>query len=557
MNLTIFLLSYVLIVFSVLGYGLLFQNVLKKTIDLNFEYSFLGALFFLIFLSYTTHFFISHNYIHNLIIFILGLIFFLIFFFKKKQLSTQYSKIIFSIFGILIVAFLTAKTHDDFSYYHFPYTYYLTQEKLIIGIGNLNHGFRTPSSIFYLNSLFYLPFVKFYFFQLGAILLLGASNLILILKMKNDYENKTYDFIFFLTLLSFLFINIFFYRISEHGTDRTAQILIFILLIEILSLFRNTILLEKFFTKIFILLGIIISLKAFYTLYLLLLFPVFFYLRKINFKKLAKIILKNFYFYIFILIGILLIIVNIFNSGCLLYPISFTCFSNFEWSLYQEATLMNDWYEQWSKGGAGPNFRVEDPENYIKGFNWVQNWIDVYFFNKVADFLAGLFFLIAIFFLIFYSKNKKKVNNNNFFWIYFILIILLFEWFYNHPSLRYGGYSLISLIIFIPFSTYISKFTINKYLKKKIIFLILISLIIFSGRNINRINKEIKKYDYDLISNPTYIILKNNHFRINLFISKLIENYENCDNINKTNCDNYDGISIGMKKNYYYLTKTK
>ena len=90
MNLTIFLLSYVLIVFSVLGYGLLFQNVLKKTIDLNFEYSFLGALFFLIFLSYTTHFFISHNYIHNLIIFILGLIFFLIFFFKKKQLSTQY-----------------------------------------------------------------------------------------------------------------------------------------------------------------------------------------------------------------------------------------------------------------------------------------------------------------------------------------------------------------------------------------------------------------------------------------------------------------------------------
>ena len=294
----------------------------------------------------------------------------------------------------------------------------------------------------------------------------------------------------------------------------------------------------------------------FETIYLLLLFPIFYYLRKINLKELTNIILKNFYFYIFLLIGILLVTVNIFNSGCALYPISFTCFSNFEWSLYKEANLMNDWYEQWSKAGAGPNFRVEDPENYIKGFNWVQNWIDIYFFNKVADLLAGLFFLIAIFFLVFYSKIKKKTNNNNFLWTYFILIILLFEWFYNHPSLRYGGYSLISLIIFIPFSIYISKFAIDKYFKKKIIFLILISLIIFTGRNINRINEEIKKYNYDLISNPTYI-LKKNHFRIDLFISKLIESHKNCNNMNKIDCDSNNGISIGMKKNYYYLTKTK
>ena len=54
---------------------------------------------------------------------------------------------------------------------------------------------------------------------------------------------------------------------------------------------------------------------------------------------------------------------------------------------------MNNWYEQWSKAGATPNFRVDDPENYIKGFNWVSNWIDLYFFNKVSDFLAGLIFL--------------------------------------------------------------------------------------------------------------------------------------------------------------------
>ena len=73
------------------------------------------------------------------------------------------------------------KTHDDFPYYHFPYTYYLTQSDIHIGVGNFGHGFRTSSSIFYLNSLFYLPLVKYYLFQLGAILLMGFSNLILLL----------------------------------------------------------------------------------------------------------------------------------------------------------------------------------------------------------------------------------------------------------------------------------------------------------------------------------------------------------------------------------------
>ena len=48
---------------------------------------------------------------------------------------------------------------------------------------------------------------------------------------------------------------------------------------------------------------------------------------------------------------------------------------------------MNNWYEQWSKAGAGPNFRVENASEYIKYFNWVSNWMDMYFFNKVSDFV--------------------------------------------------------------------------------------------------------------------------------------------------------------------------
>ena len=550
MNLSIYLIFYGIIILSVIGYGLLFQNILSNSIDIEFEYNLLGSLFFLISLSYLTHFFFNHGYIHNLTIIILGIISFIFYSFKKKLLLKEYLKYICFVFGILVVALLAVKTHDDFPYYHFPYTYYLTQENLIIGVGNLVHAFRTPSSIFYLNSLFYLPIIEYFSFSMGAILILGFSNLILIFKLKNDYHNKKYDFVFYLTFLSFLFINIFFYRIAEHGTDRSAQILILILFIEVLSLYRESTDETKIFSRILILLGLIISLKAFYILYLLVLIPVFLKFKKRNFLDLFR----NFYFYIFGSLGFFLVLVNIFNSGCIIYPVGISCFSNLEWSLINEAKLSNDWFEQWAKAGAGPNYRVDNPENYIKGFNWVSNWIDMYFFNKVSDFLFGVLLLLLIVFFTFYSKKRIniKIKKQNYI-IYFIAIIIFFEWFYNHPSLRYGGYSLIALIIFIPFSIFFSRFVSIKFFKEKIIVLIILSLVIFVGRNVNRIDNEAKKYNYNLFSNPYYRLDKV-HFRVDKLINSLILNYQNCMDKNKINCQSSNGISVN-KKNFYYILK--
>ena len=86
---------------------------------------------------------------------------------------------------------------------------------------------------------------------------------------------------------------------------------------------------QKFFSRILILLGLIISLKAFYILYLLVLIPVFLKFKKRNFLDLFR----NFYFYIFGSLGFFLVLVNIFNSGCIIYPVGISCFSNLEWSL--------------------------------------------------------------------------------------------------------------------------------------------------------------------------------------------------------------------------------
>ena len=167
-------------------------------------------------------------------IILIGFLSFLYFVYKnhhKRNLKNNLL-IFFLIFLALFISLLIEKNHDDFPYYHFAYTYNLTQDSLNFGIGKLNHGFRTPSSIFYLNSLFYLPLAEYYLFNFSAAFILGFSNIILLKKISNFFENfkmKSMEIKFsnYLALLSFIFINIFFYRISEHGTDRSAQILIF------------------------------------------------------------------------------------------------------------------------------------------------------------------------------------------------------------------------------------------------------------------------------------------------------------------------------------------
>ena len=548
-NLIAFTFFYFAIITSVVGYGLLIANVANlKNTHYNKGYLGLFGVFFLIFYSYFSHFFISHNYINNLIVLVLGLIIF--FYYFDKKCKNDYI-LFYLFFLILFIGFVIFKSHDDFSYYHFPYTYYLTQNNLLVGIGNFNHGFRTPSSIFYLNSLFYLPIIKYYFFHMGAVMIMGFSSLILLGYTVERLDKKNTDIIFFLSLIGFIFINIFFYRISEHGTDRSAQILIFLLIIELILLINTDGQFRENSTKFFVLLILIISLKSFYILYLILLFPIFYYFIKDKKITLFYDFFKNPFFYLSILIFIFILLINFFNSGCLVYPVKITCFENFSWTIpLQEVSQMNNWYEQWAKGGAGPNFRVDNPEIYIQKLNWVDNWITVYFFNKVSDFLYGIIFLSFILFIIFYSKNSKvQQHYKGVSLIYFMLIILFIEWFYNHPALRYGGYPLIALLLFLPIANYLSKKDyINLNVNIRTYFLIFLTLSVFVSRNFNRLHNEGEKYKYEPIKKINYHV-NNSYFRIQNTFNDIVKINKDC--INQLNyCDKHNDFNMKKKLNY-------
>tara|TARA_Y100000816_G_scaffold134376_1_gene94940 strand:+ start:101 stop:1783 length:1683 start_codon:yes stop_codon:yes gene_type:complete len=543
-NYLIFLLSYFLIVLSVIGNGILAIKLTKTKVSFD-EIGFVGlvGIFFLILYSYITHFFISHGYLHNIIFIIIGLI--SIYYFRSKILSKKNFIFLCSIFLVIFLAFVIFKTHDDFGYYHFPYSYYLNKFSMIIGIGPLNHGFRTPSSIFYLNSLFYLPYLDYYLYHMGAILVLGFSNIILISNIKRCFDQKDNSQFFFLNLLAFIFINVFFYRISEHGTDRSAQILIFIFFIYILSLREHYGNFENILTKLLVLLSIIVSLKSFYILYLIFTIPFIYYIVKDDKVYLINKIFKNPILYFSILMGICVILVYFFNTGCLLYPVQQTCIVGIEWGIPKsEVSALNTHYQWWSKAGGGPGYSHEmEKELYIQNFNWLSNWIDKYFFNKMSDFLLGLSFVSIISILTFKSKKKdlKKNFNNNL--IYYYLIILLFvEWFYNHPSLRYGGYIIFALIFFVPLSHLLSQYEISKNFSSKLIILFFLVISIFIGRNIDRIIYEKNFYKANFKQNM-FFFTDEKHFRIDNKLKDLSKIYNNC-NPKINNCSNNQDFII-------------
>ena len=525
----------ILIISSILGYGFLLAQFLNKNL-LKYNLGYIGilGLLALVLISYTTIFFFKHDYVHNSIIHFIGLVSFA-YFFCKLKLNKDYILLIILIF-ILGSSLLILKNHDDFPYYHLTYSLGLTENKIQIGLGNLGIGYTHHSSLFFLNSIIFLPYIKFYLFHSLALITLIFVNFICLGFILDKKEFKSFDHAYIFYLLVFTYINVKFYRISEYGTDIAAQLIVLILIPLSLLAIRKKISKFEFESNIQLLILLIcyvITVKPYFVVYslFLFLFLILFY-KKNYFIKLFFLsrttIIAAFTFVLFSL-------VNLSYTGCIVYPLKETCFSQkIPWSLDQkEVQKMKVWFELWSKGGASPPHRVEkrkEYKEYIEGFNWFKGWTDTYFFNKGLENLLSILFLSVLFIIIFY-RNKKKFSENfdkNIYKILFVILILFSEWFYKHPTLRYGGYSLLASLVFLPTSLFLSNSPINRKTKRKMVTtLVVASLLIFNTRNIIRINKEINIYNSD--SFPLFYVPKgdaeliNLNENINIYIPKNID----------------------------------
>ena len=163
--------------------------------------------------------------------------------------------------------------------------------------------------------------------------------------------------------------------------------------------------------------------------------------------------------------------------------------------------------------------------------------------------MLGVVFVLFVFFAFFWPKKLDFDKFKKYKLVYFILIILLIEWFLNHPALRYGGFVLVFLTITFPFIILLSnqKFKfIKKLISIKII--ILIIFVIFSGRNINRIVKEYKVYDYNFLKKPNYLI-ESNFYTMQNTKKKYFKNPSKC---NKNNSLNKIKCKEILNYNFYY-----
>ena len=514
---------YPLILLSILGYGFFASKKIIKLRNLNLGYQGIIGIFFLLIISYISTQFIAHDQAFNTVILLIGLSLF-IFYFKQFNADKANIKLLIIIIILSLIFILAGKNHDDFHYYHFPYILTLTEYPHPVGFGNLNHGFKTHSSIFLLSSLFSLPVAKYNLFHLTPAYILVFSNFILVKLILNKNIRKSYIFVTYLSLFSFAFINIFFYRLGEHGTDRSAMVLIILILVNyIYFMNKKNEIVNSDYLKIFtIIFTIIISMKALYIVYIILFIPLIIYVYQKT--KSINLFFNKSLFYSLILFS-LVILTNFLNTGCLLFPEKKTCFFSFSWAQsLSSVEYLSIHYENWAKAGSGAGYAIKDIDklNYISDFNWIENWIDKYFFNKVSDFLYSLVFISIIFVALFKSSKSLKIYKRNYKFLFFLILIIFTIWFSFHPTLRYGGYHLFFLIFFIPISFYLEKFSkdINN-LDRKIIVIVMVVAFVFLGRNVNRLVKEHKVYSYNPFINPNYP-LREESFRIKKRIKNII-----------------------------------
>ena len=524
----VFLIYSILFLLSTIGFGFIFIKIIKlEKYTINFGTIGILGLFFLSVIASYSHIFFKHGYIHNIFLLLLGLGLFL-YFNNKYRINF---KILFTSFAILFIGFLLAKTNEDFPYYHLANSLQFSQQKLQFGLGNLNHGFKHITSLFMLNSINYYPLINYYLFNLVNFLFQIFFVCFLIIEVLNNSKiaNFTKNFL----ILTLILLLVKFSRLAEYGTDIAGQIIIFVSIFFSLEILFNSKINSEYkiayFKLLIILLVFTISTKVTYVIYSLIPAIVFFNMQN-KIKALNSILqLRN--LFIIILSITFLLFFNFSSTGCILYPIPETCFSEtFDWSLKKETvSYMNYHYELWSKGGRGPDFEVSNPEKYVDGLNWTQNWISVYFFTKVSDFLALILIILLFYTSIFFreifseKQSKQDISLAKFINLYLALIIIFLIWFFNFPTLRYAGYVIIYLLFILPYCLSINNkiiWEVGKY--KKFFFILIFCFSIFALKNSIRLYKEInipedqhhnfKNFPFYFVKNLSYkeVIINNN-----------------------------------------------
>ena len=471
------IIHFFLFLFLIISNGLiLFKLNFFKNLELNLiETSILG-LIATSFLAQLLNFFIPLNdtvIYCNLFISIVILIIY------RKEINLNFNINAILIFLAILFLSLAQIYSSDFSdvlsHYHAGQIANSDNFKYIVGINFLHHHYGFGSIWLLLHS--YLNFNESF---LQDIHILNAITFFLILyyfiteSIKNVSSKD--NFLFLLLGVFILFFLIKYTRLKEFGLDRPGTLL-FCFLTYLSFKYKNiaathqsnlinlTLIISLFLT----------SIKLFFIFSFAI--PLFLIIKYKNFQFLQK---KE--FLLLFIFSLSYFGKNILWTGCLIYPLYFTCFTQLSWNSKDIAYKLMSTIEPHTKGFDSYKGSLSRQE-YLQDYNWIQTWFGI----VGEEFLTYLGVSAFVIVLILVSTRVRKTSTS-LVWEKSLLFILFFSnlfLFLKTPVIRYHHtlFLLLNIIILVLVQ--------KKFEQKKTIFISIIAILLtFNlGKNLVRIHK--------------------------------------------------------------------
>ena len=541
--LTLFI-GVIFLTFSISGLGRLFTLTFKSNLFLDIFFGFIVISI----VATLIHFFFPVNIKISLSLLIIGLISF----FNKRNLNfikINKNNLIFYFFIVLIFIpmFLSQKYHEDFGYYHLPYSLSFIENKIIFGLSNINNAYVYNSIWLNINSLFFIHTNNFNFLTLPNFIIYLSFVLFAINKIITKKKIHISDYYLVVVLLYFL---LKFTRISEFGVDLSLSIYSILSIYFFLRYYEPDLENEKnfifFCNVVFTLFAILIKLSSLP----IILLPLFLYIS--NFEKL-KLFIFNYKFYFIYLLCIFFVIQQFIYTGCFVFPSKFTCldvswFSPEFLDLKKSLELINKNYSEVRE--------IYSKKEYLSNFNWFPYWIE----RNYVEILEHLITIIlpVILFILSLKKSKTEMRlifKEKKFFIIFIFLNLFF-WLSFSPVYRFAIHMFVTLmfVIFIDF-------LIVRKFSKKIFLSFLILCIVFSfSKNIKRIYEKKNIFvGIESIENEYILDKFNSKDYAKIFYPDIEKNKKNgwqgrlCWDIPFI-CS-YNKVKLNKKNNYLFLYK--
>lgn len=479
----IFLFFILLFIISIIGYGTLINNtIFKNQINLGLNnLLFIKGLIFVGLLSIFVNFFISISDLISIALIFIGIIYYLKNFIRKQS---KKSEVLFLIFVSLLSFFFAfySGINDDFGYHYETIKNYKNKNLFQI----THHRMISYNSHWlFLNSIFSFSFLTSTIFILPS--LLFSITIYDLLKLINSSIKNNNNY---LLLLSF-FLLIFFLgvlnKMKDFGTDVPGVIVCIYILLTIFyyTLEMKNPLTNKSFIFVVLLCQFAFLIKLTNVLIFLFCIPILLKIKNIK---------SNYWIFLIIfLYPIPWLFQNYIISGCIIWPISATCFSGTNDALIEIYLI-----ESFAKGDITTNMSVD-------GFGWIKVWLANHSNKILETYIMYFIILLTPFIYVLFKKNKNKKDlkviinkfiNFNYLMFFIIILISNFIWFLNAPAYRFGIFYNLLFIIIIMLPLWLFMLEYNyKFIIKYSKFILIFVAIYFVFENLKKIDWYIKRYD--------------------------------------------------------------